>query len=164
MLEPAVDGLGGAVGDAGVVEVGQDVLAPAFQGSPEAGDLLDPGWHPRGDGSDQGAHEASAVGLVGVLVGVDHLLVDRPDDLHGGVALVGEQPGQPGPLPLGEQALPGQQGAASRVQRVGHAGDGLLDAPAGLIEGVGGQAHHVEGVHDRPRAGQLLGCGGLVSR
>ena len=108
------------------------------------------------------------MGLVGVLVGVDRLLVDRPGDLHGGVALVGEQPGQPGRLPLGEQALPGQQGAARRVQRV--AGSpappcgGLLDAPAGLIEGVGGQAHHVEGVHDRPRAGQLLGCGGLVSR
>ena len=37
MLEPAVDGLGGAVGGAGVVEVGQDVLAPALQGSPEPG-------------------------------------------------------------------------------------------------------------------------------
>lgn len=108
------------------------------------------------------------MGLVGVAVGVDHLLVHRPGHLHGGVALVGEQRLQAPGLLLGEQAVPGQQGAARRVQRVGRgapaAGDGLLDAPAGLIEGVAGELDHVEGVHDRPRAGQLLGCGGLVSR
>lgn len=134
MLEPAVDGLGGAVGGAGVVEVGQDVLAPALQGSPEAGDLLDPGWHPGGDGVDQGAHEGSAVGLVGVLVGVDHLLVRAPGDLNDHVALVGEQAGQPG----------------------------LLDLAAGPIEGVAGELDHVEGVHDRPGVRQLLSDGGLV--
>ena len=33
----------------------------------------------------------------------------------------------------------------------------LLDAPAALIESVPGQAHDVEGIHDRPRAGEFFG-------
>ena len=108
------------------------------------------------------------MGLVGVAVGVDHLLVHRPGHLHSSVPLVGEQRLQAPGLLLGEQALPGQQGAARRVQGV--AGSpappcgGLLDSAAGLVQGVAGELDHVEGVHDRPRAGQLLGCGGLVSR
>lgn len=74
------------------------------------------------------------MGLVGVLVGVDHLLVRAPGDLHSCVPLVCEQPGQPG----------------------------LLDLAAGPIEGVAGELDHVEGVHDRPGVRQLLSDGGLV--
>ena len=35
----------------------------------------------------------------------------------------------------------------------------LLDAPAALIESITGQAHDIEGIHDRPRAGEFFsGC------
>ena len=35
----------------------------------------------------------------------------------------------------------------------------LLDAPAALIESITGQAHDMEGIHDRPRAGEFFsGC------
>lgn len=91
-----------------------------------SGDLIQAGWQAGGDGGDQGAHEASAVGLVGVLVGVDRLLVGAPGDLNDRVALVGEQASQPGLLALGEQAVPGQQCPAGLVQRVG------CGAPAAL--------------------------------
>ena len=37
----------------------------------------------------------------------------------------------------------------------------LLDAPAALIESITGQAHDVEGVHDRPRVWELFGGGAL---
>ena len=44
MLQASVDGFGGAVGGAGVVEVGQDVLAAAGQGPGQCLDLLKPVW------------------------------------------------------------------------------------------------------------------------
>ena len=35
----------------------------------------------------------------------------------------------------------------------------LLNAPTTLIQGVAGQVHDVEGIHDRPRAGEFFsGC------
>ena len=35
----------------------------------------------------------------------------------------------------------------------------LLDTPAALIESITGQAHDMEGIHDRPRAGEFFsGC------
>ena len=37
----------------------------------------------------------------------------------------------------------------------------LLDAPATLIESIPGQVHDVEGVHDRPRAGEFFSSGAL---
>lgn len=37
----------------------------------------------------------------------------------------------------------------------------LPDAPKTLIESVPGQVHGVEGVHDRPRAGEFFGGGAL---
>ena len=98
----------GAVGGAGVVEVGQNVLAPALQGPAQAGDLLDPGWHAGGDLADQAAHQAFALGEVGVAVGADHLLVDRPGHLHGRMALVSEQRVEALSLMHGDQAEPGQ--------------------------------------------------------
>ena len=37
----------------------------------------------------------------------------------------------------------------------------LLDSPAALIESIPGQVHDVEGIHDRPRAGEFFGSGAL---
>ena len=37
----------------------------------------------------------------------------------------------------------------------------LLDAPSALIQGVAGQVHDVEGVHDRPCAGEFFGGSAL---
>ena len=37
----------------------------------------------------------------------------------------------------------------------------LLDAPSALIQGVAGQVHDVEGVHDCPCAGELFGGSAL---
>ena len=43
VLEASVDRFGGAVGGAGMIEVGQDVGAPLGQGPGRLGDLLQPG-------------------------------------------------------------------------------------------------------------------------
>ena len=37
----------------------------------------------------------------------------------------------------------------------------LPSAPATLIESITGQVHDVEGIHDRPRAGEFFGSGAL---
>ena len=37
----------------------------------------------------------------------------------------------------------------------------LPGAPAALIESITGQVHDVEGIHDRPRAGEFFGSGAL---
>lgn len=37
----------------------------------------------------------------------------------------------------------------------------LPGASAALIESIPGEAHDVEGIHDRPRAGELFGGGAL---
>ncbi len=37
----------------------------------------------------------------------------------------------------------------------------LLDASAAFIESIPGQVHDVEGIHDRPRAGEFFGSGAL---
>ena len=53
VLEASVDRFGGAVGGAGMIEVGQDIGAPLGQGPGRLGDLL----QPVGDGLPQGADE-----------------------------------------------------------------------------------------------------------
>ena len=108
MLQATVEGFGGSVGGAGVVEVGQNVGSASGQGAAQAGDLLDPGWHAGGDLADQAAYQAFALGGVGVAVGADHLLVDRPGHLHGRMALVSEQRVEALSLMHGDQAEPGQ--------------------------------------------------------
>ena len=35
----------------------------------------------------------------------------------------------------------------------------LLDTPAALIESITGKVYDVEGIHDRPRAGEFFGGG-----
>ena len=37
----------------------------------------------------------------------------------------------------------------------------LLNAPTALIQGVASEVHDVEGIHDRPRAGEFFGGGAL---
>ena len=97
----------GAVGGAGAVEVGQDVLAAAGQGSGQCLDLL----QPVGDGLSQGVDEPlhqvlSQTRLLGA-VGLDEALVDAPGGLDRGVALVSEQGLETPGLGVGEQAGPG---------------------------------------------------------
>ena len=97
----------GAVGGAGAVEVGQDVLAAADQGSGQGLDLL----QPVGDGLPQGVDEPlhqvlSQARLVGA-VGLDEALVDAPGGLARGVAIIGEQGLETPGLGVGEQAGPG---------------------------------------------------------
>src|SRR5512132_4696835 len=70
-----------------------------------------------------------------------------------------------GGLLVGEQVGTGVQGSPGTVERVvltaAAAAGGLLNAAAAVVEGVAGQAHHVEGVHHRDRGGDLLSGGGL---
>ena len=97
----------GAVGGAGAVEVGQDVLAAADQGSGQCLDLL----QPVGDGLPQGVDEPlhqvlSQTRLVGA-VGLDEALVDAPGGLDRSVALISEEVLQALGLGIGEQTSPG---------------------------------------------------------
>ena len=76
-----------------------------------------------------------------------------------------EQGGQSVLLLVGEEVSAGVQRAACGVERVVLAAavsvDGLLDAPSALVEGIAGQADHVEGIHHRDCVGKLFGGGGL---
>jgi hypothetical protein len=97
------------------------------------------------------------LGPVGVAVGGDHVLVDRPAHLDLHVSVGREQRGEPGLLLGGEQVDAGVQGAAGGVERVAGAAavtaGVLLDAPSALVEGVTGEPDDVERVHHRDRVG-----------
>ena len=164
MLQASVDGFGGSVGGVGALEVGQDVLAAAGQGGGQCCDLLQPGRDGLGQGGDGSVHQEPAQAAVGGAVGLDQALVDAPGGLERGVVVVGEQVLEARCLGIGEQVGPGAQGAPGLVERVvlaAPAPGGLaLDTAAALIEPAGGQGHDVEGVHDGPGTGQLLGGGG----
>ena len=118
VLEPAVDGLGGAVAGAGPVEVGQYVKGPLFQCAAEGDDLAQRSGHADAEGFDQFLHQLPAGGAVGFAVGGDHVLVDRPGGFDLDVTVVGEQLVEPGPLTVGEQAGTGVQGPPGPVERV----------------------------------------------
>jgi len=68
-------------------------------------------------------------------------------------------------LAWGEKARPGVEHTVSLVQGVGGTPapvvEFLLDAPAALIESITGKAHDMEGIHDRPRAGEFFDGGTL---
>ena len=97
----------GAVGGTGAVEVGQDVLAAADQGSGQCLDLLQPVWDSLFQGVDEPLHQVlSQARLVGA-VGLDEALVDAPGGLARGVAIIGEQGLETPGLGVGEQAGPG---------------------------------------------------------
>jgi len=107
VLEASVDRLGGAVGGAGVVEVGQDVGDSFGQGPGQLGDLL----QAVGDGLLQGVDESSrqVLSRARVLgaVGLNQALVDAPGGMDWSVALIGEEVLQALGLGVGEQAGPG---------------------------------------------------------
>ncbi|AFP37839.1 hypothetical protein MSMEI_1366 [Mycolicibacterium smegmatis MC2 155] len=165
VFEAAVDRFGRPVGGAGAVEVGQDVGGTLLQCPPE-GDQL---GQRRGDAcaqrGDQCSHHGAALGAVWFAVGGHGALIHRPGGLDLGVRVGGEQCGQSGFLAVGEQVGPGVQGASRSVERVGAAAavpaGGQLHAASALVEGVAGQADHVEGVHHRGRVRQFFGGGGL---
>ena len=165
MLQASVDRFGGAVGGTGAVEVGQDVLAAADQGSGQGLDLL----QPVGDGLPQGVDEPlhqvlSQARLLGA-VGLDEALVDAPGGLDRGVAIISEQGLETLGLGIGEQAGPGQQGAPGPVEPVTRPAppprDRPLDPAAALIELAGSQGYDMKGIHDLPGLWDLL-VGGAV--
>ena len=158
----------GAVGGAGAVKVGQNVLAAADRGSGQGVDLLKPFW----DGLFQGVDELlrqvlSQARLVGA-VGLDEVLVDAPGGLDRGVAIISEEGLETLGLGVGEQVGPGVQGAPGPVELVTcpapPACDRPLDATAALVELAGSQGHDVKGVHDRPGLWELLAGGALGTR
>ena len=158
----------GAVGGTGAVEVGQDVLAAADQGSGQCLNLL----QPVGDGLPQGVDEPlhqvlSQTRLLGA-VGLDEALVDTPGGLDRSVAIISEQGLETPGLGVGEQAGPGQQSAPGSVEPVTRSApppyDRPLDPAAALIELAGSQGHDVKGVHHRPGLWELLVGGALGTR
>ena len=97
----------GVVGGTGAVEVGQDVLAAADQGSGQCLDLLKPFWDGLPQGVDEPLHQVlSQTRLLGA-VGLDEALVDAPGGLDRSVALVSEQGLETPGLGVGEQVGPG---------------------------------------------------------
>ena len=158
----------GAVGGTGAVEVGQDVLAAADQGSGQCLDFLQPVWDGLLQGVDEPLHQVlSQTRLLGA-VGLDEALVDAPGGLDRGVAIISEQGLETLGLGIGEQAGPGQQGAPGPVEPVTRSApppcDRSLDATAALIELTGSQGHDMEGIHDRPGLWELLAGGALGTR
>jgi len=136
-------------------------------------DLLQPGRDGLGQGGDGLVHQGPAQAAVSGAVGLDQALVDAPGGLERGMVVVGEQVFEARCLGrcclgIGERVGPGAQGAPGLVERVvfaAPASSGLaLDTAAALIEPAGGQGHDVEGVHDGPGTGRLLGGGGLETR
>ena len=167
MFEPAVDRFGGAVAGAGVVEVGQHVQGPAFQGSTESDQLGELRGHSLGEVVDHGLQSLLPTRAVGVAVGGDDALVDAPGRFDLDVLVSGEHGLQPGDLLVGEQVSAGVQHSPDAVERVSGsapmAEGGLLDALAALIDLLASQRDDVERVHHRGRLGQFLGGCGLVA-
>ena len=97
----------GAVGGAGVVEVGQDVGGSFSQGSGQCLDLLKPVWDGLRQGVDELLRQVLSQARVVGAVGLDEVLVDGPGGLDRGVALIGEQGLETPGLGVGEQAGPG---------------------------------------------------------
>ena len=128
----------GAVGGAGAVEVGQNILAAADQGLGQCLDLLEPVWDGLFQGVDELLHQVLSQARVLGAVGLDEVLVDAPGGLDRSVALIGEQGLETLGLGIGEQAGPGQQSAPGPVEPVTRpappARDRPLDAAAALIE------------------------------
>ncbi len=165
MFEAAVEGLGGTVRGAGPVEVGQHIVGSLLQCSAQCDHLGQRGGDAVADRGDQAGHHGPASGPVGFTVGRDHPLVDAPGGFDLDMIIAREQGSEPVLLPVGEEAGAGVQGPARRVERVTGAAsmsvDGLLDASAASVEGVAGEADHVEGIHDGGRVGQFFGGGAL---
>jgi hypothetical protein len=95
-------------------------------------------------------HQQTAAATVGLAVGGDHLLVDPPGDLDGGVLVDGEQGFEPVVLAVGEQVGAGVQRSPCPVERVvleaAVTVQLLLDPTAAAVQRVPGQANDVERV------------------
>ena len=128
----------GAVGGAGVVEVGQDVGGSLGQGSGQCLDLLKPFWDGLPQGVDEPLHQVLSQARVVGAVGLDEALVDAPGGLDRSMAIISEQGLETPDLGIGEQAGPGQQSAPGPVEPVTRsappARDRPLDATAALVE------------------------------
>ena len=128
----------GAVGGTGLVEVGQNVLAAAGQGSGQCLDLLQPVGDGLPQGVDEPLHQVLSQARVLGAVGLDEAPVDAPGGLDRSVAIISEQSLETLGLSIGEQTGPGQQGAPGPVEPVTRpappARDRPLNAAAALIE------------------------------
>lgn len=104
---------------------------------------------------DERCHQLPTLGAVGGAVGGDHALVDAPGGLNPDVAIDTELRGEPLALAVCEQVDVGVQGPSRPVERVVPASavavQVLLDSAPAPVQGVPGQAHDMEGVHDRGR-------------
>ena len=165
VFELAVDGFGGFVAGGGLVEVGVDVAGWLVEGGARLAQLARGGGNAFFEGVDGGGYRLLALGGVGVGVGVgvgrDRLLRDVPGGLDLDVVLVGEECVEVFSLLVGDQVLTGVQGAARFVQGVvlvaAVAVELLLDAASALVQGLGVQADHVEGVKHRGGLGTSPG-------
>ena len=92
MFEAAVDRFGRAIAGVGVVEVGQDVPGSAFECPAQCDELGQaPRYARRGQRIDFGLHQGLTADFVGIVVGVDDVLVDAPGDFEGDVLVAGKQ-------------------------------------------------------------------------
>ena len=84
MFEPAVDGLDGSVAGEIVVEVGHDIVEPAFECAGQGQQLAwRVGWFGV-DAVDELGHHAASPGAVPARVAFDDLLAGAPYDAQGG--------------------------------------------------------------------------------
>ena len=118
VFQPSVDGLGGTVRGAWVVEVGQHVTGSAFQGGAELAEFDQGGGNASADRVDDLLERFPALLGVRVSVGGDDVLVHAPGGLDGDVVVVGEQRFEACALAVGEECFAGVQGAPRPVQRV----------------------------------------------
>ncbi len=138
MFESAVDGFGGSVAGAWPVEEREDVGRALSQGACEPADLDKGGGDAGADRVDHSLHHLLAALLVGFPIGGDDALVDAPGRFDLDVLVAGEQCCQACALLVGEEIIPGVQGAARTVEGVTRAATvpsrGLLDAlPAPIV-------------------------------
>ena len=135
----------GAVGGTGLVEVGQNVLAAAGQGSGQCLDLFQLVWDGLLQGVDEPLHQVLSQARVLGAVGLDEALVDAPGGLDRSVAIISEEVLETPGLGFGEQTGPGVQGAPGPVEPVTCPAppvrDRPLDPAAALIELAAGQGH-----------------------
>ena len=103
-----------------------------------------------GEGVDDGLQLGSALGAVGMAVGADDALVDRPGRFDLDVGVGCKQGVEPVALLVGEQAGAGAQRPSGPVERVVLAApvavQPLLNSASAPVEGVADEAHHVEGI------------------
>lgn len=117
-LEPAVDGLGGAVRAVGVVEEREHVAHAAFEGASERGEFGASGRTAfDGEGFDELGHHAPSLAPVLVRVAGDDLLVRAVREGERLVRGVGEQIVGARLLPVGAQGRGLEQDPPALVER-----------------------------------------------